>query len=121
MHGPTYMGNALACAAANASLDLFEREPRIAPSRAHRSAAPPRPRTRARDCRACATCASKAPSASSNWKRLNKDDLRRRFIEKGVWIRPFGNIVYTTPPFTITDDELKTVTSAMVKVLQELR
>ncbi|MDZ4867613.1 MAG: adenosylmethionine--8-amino-7-oxononanoate transaminase [Alphaproteobacteria bacterium] len=117
MHGPTYMGNALACAAANASLDLFETEPRIAQAariEAHlrRALEPARALPGVRDVRV------KGAIGVIELETLNKDDLRRRLIEKGVWIRPFGNIIYTTPPFTITDEDLKTVTSAMVDVLR---
>lgn len=117
MHGPTYMGNALACAAANASLDLFETEPRIAQAariEAHlrRGLEPAREMKAVRDVRI------KGAIGVIELEQLNKDDLRRRLIEKGVWIRPFGNIIYTTPPFTITDEDLKTVTSAMVDVLR---
>jgi adenosylmethionine-8-amino-7-oxononanoate aminotransferase len=117
MHGPTYMGNALACAAANASLDLFETEPRIAQAtriEAHlrRALEPARALPGVRDVRV------KGAIGVIELEQLNKDDLRRRFIEQGIWIRPFGNIIYTTPPFTITDEDLKTVTSAMVDVLR---
>ena len=45
--------------------------------------------------------------------------LRARFIEEGVFIRPFGNIIYLTPAFTIAPDELKTLTDAVVKVVRE--
>ncbi len=118
MHGPTYMGNALACAAANASLDLFEQEPRIAQAARiewalRRGLEPAREIPGVRDVRV------KGAIGVIELEQLNKDDLRRRFIEKGVWIRPFGNIVYTTPPLTVTDDELKIVTSAMTDVVRE--
>ena len=106
MHGPTFMANALACAAANASLDLFEREPRLDRSRRFR------PR--------CATGSSRAGSLPGvkdvrvkgaigvvELDRIeNLDALRQRFMEEGVFVRPFGSIVYLTPAFTIGEEEL---------------
>ena len=65
-------------------------------------------------------CASKERSAWSN--SIASDDvaaLRRRFVEEGVWIRPFGNIVYLTPPFTIGADELAMLTRAIYRVLAD--
>ncbi len=44
--------------------------------------------------------------------------LKRRFVEAGVWVRPFRNIVYLTPAFTIGEDELKRLTDAIVAVLR---
>jgi adenosylmethionine-8-amino-7-oxononanoate aminotransferase len=46
--------------------------------------------------------------------------LRARFVEEGVFIRPFGNVIYLTPSFTITPTELKTLTDAVVKVVRAL-
>jgi adenosylmethionine-8-amino-7-oxononanoate aminotransferase len=48
------------------------------------------------------------------------DSLRTHFIEQGVFIRPIGNIVYLTPAFTISSDELKTLTDAVVKTVRQL-
>jgi adenosylmethionine-8-amino-7-oxononanoate aminotransferase len=120
MHGPTFMGNALACAAANASLDLFEREPRIRQikrieGQLRAGLEPARRLPGVRDVRV------KGAIGVIELERLNKDALRQRFIEEGVWIRPFGNIVYTTPPFVISDEDLTRLTTAMVKVVQEQR
>jgi adenosylmethionine-8-amino-7-oxononanoate aminotransferase len=50
----------------------------------------------------------------------NLDALRARFVEQGVFVRPFGNIIYLTPAFTITADELKTLTDAVVKVVRAI-
>jgi adenosylmethionine-8-amino-7-oxononanoate aminotransferase len=50
----------------------------------------------------------------------NLDAMRARFAREGVFIRPFGSTVYLTPAFTISPDELATLTSAVVKVVSEL-
>jgi adenosylmethionine-8-amino-7-oxononanoate aminotransferase len=115
MHGPTYMGNALACAAANASLDLFETEPRIAQAarieaQLNRELEPARALPGVRDVRV------KGAIGVIELESLDRNALRQRFIEQGVWIRPFGNIIYTTPPFTISEADLRTITKAMVEV-----
>ena len=39
------------------------------------------------------------------------------FVERGVWIRPFGELVYTMPPFIIEPDDLSRITAAMVQVV----
>jgi adenosylmethionine---8-amino-7-oxononanoate aminotransferase len=116
MHGPTFMGNALACAAANASLDLFEREPRLDQAlriEAHLKTAlePLRGRPGVRDVRVLGGI------GVVELETLDRDELRARFITEGVWIRPFGNIVYVTPPLTINDIELRDLTAAIVKVV----
>ena len=106
MHGPTFMANALACAAANASLDLFEREPRLAQVAAIEAAlardlAPCRDLPGVVDVRVKGAIGVVELAASPD-----VDALRRRFVAEGVWIRPFGRIVYLTPAFTIAADEL---------------
>jgi adenosylmethionine---8-amino-7-oxononanoate aminotransferase len=117
MHGPTFMANPLACAAANASLDLFEREPRldqIANIAAALSAdlAPCRNRVGVLDVRV------KGAIGVVELERIeNLNSLRQRFIAEGVFIRPFGSIVYLTPAFTIAKDELGKLTAAIRRVL----
>jgi adenosylmethionine-8-amino-7-oxononanoate aminotransferase len=49
------------------------------------------------------------------------DALRAQFIEQGVFIRPIGNVIYLTPAFTISFDELKTLTDAIVKTVREMK
>jgi adenosylmethionine-8-amino-7-oxononanoate aminotransferase len=49
------------------------------------------------------------------------DALRVRFVEQGVFVRPFGNIIYLTPAFTIAPDELKTLTGAVATVVLSLK
>ncbi len=46
--------------------------------------------------------------------------LRMRFVEEGVFVRPFGNIIYLTPAFTIAPNELEKLTDAIVKVVRSL-
>jgi adenosylmethionine-8-amino-7-oxononanoate aminotransferase len=118
MHGPTYMGNALACAAANASLDLFEREPRLAQVKAiseqmASELAPSRDLPGVKDVRV------KGAIGAVELERIdNVDRLVARFVEEGVFIRPFGNIVYLTPAFSIGADDLTQLTGAIDKVLR---
>jgi adenosylmethionine-8-amino-7-oxononanoate aminotransferase len=119
MSGPTFMANPLACAAANASLDLFEQEPRIAQVEAIE-------RQLYNELSAC--------------KELNKvldvrvkgaigvieldttpDEIyamRQKFIKLGVLLRPFANIVYIMPPFIITPAQLGVLTNTVISVLQ---
>jgi adenosylmethionine-8-amino-7-oxononanoate aminotransferase len=121
MHGPTYMANALACAAANASLDLFEREPRMQQVAAialalERGLAPCGALPRVKDVRV------KGAIGVVELDRIdNLDALRARFIEQGVFIRPFGNVIYLTPAFTISDKELNSLTDVVVKTVYELK
>jgi adenosylmethionine-8-amino-7-oxononanoate aminotransferase len=117
MHGPTYMGNALACAAANASLDLFEQEPRLRQVADLSSALaeglePCRGMPGVRDVRVRG-----AIGVVELVRIENLDALRARFVAEGVFIRPFGTTVYLTPAFTISPDELATLTTAVVRVV----
>lgn len=119
MHGPTFMGNALACAAANASLDLFEREPRLSQAgqigRAMKEALEPcRLYPGVRDVRV------RGAIGVVELEQIdNLDELRQRFVEAGVWIRPFRNIVYLTPSLAIDADDLSRLTSAICGVLAQ--
>lgn len=120
MHGPTYMGNALACAAALASLDLFEREPRLAQVRAiegqlREGLAPCAALPCVREVRV-----KGAIGAVELHSTPDRAALCRQFLEAGAWIRPFGNIVYLTPAFTTTPDDLRRLTDAIETVLSAL-
>ena len=120
MHGPTFMANALACAAANASLDLFESEPRLA-----QVAAIARQMAEALEpCRAMPQVKEVRVIGAIGVVELKRIDdlngLRARFIAEGVFIRPIGNVVYLTPAFTITPDELQRLTDAIVRVVGAL-
>jgi adenosylmethionine---8-amino-7-oxononanoate aminotransferase len=121
MHGPTFMANPLACAAANASLDLFESEPRLQQvadieAQLREQLAPCAKIPGVVDVRVkgaigvvqCATLQGPFGDAAA---------LRAKFAEKGVWIRPFGDIVYLTPAFTIKPDQLAALTSTISDVL----
>jgi adenosylmethionine-8-amino-7-oxononanoate aminotransferase len=45
--------------------------------------------------------------------------IRRRFVEKGVWLRPFGNVVYIMPAFSIDQGDLTKVTDTMIEIIGE--
>jgi adenosylmethionine-8-amino-7-oxononanoate aminotransferase len=119
MHGPTFMANALACAAANAALDLFAQEPRLAQVAALSAAL-------ARELAPCLGLPGvvdvrvKGAIGVVELERIaDADALRQRFVDEGVWIRPFGRIVYLTPAFTIAPDELAMLTGAIQRVLRQ--
>ena len=119
MHGPTFMGNALACAAANASLDLFERERRLAQVNdisvaLERGLEPCRGLPGVKDVRVLGAIGVVELERIADLGRL-----RARFVEEGVFVRPFGTTVYLTPAFTITAAELAWLTAAVVKVVGE--
>jgi adenosylmethionine-8-amino-7-oxononanoate aminotransferase len=119
MHGPTYMANPLACAAANASLDLFQTEPRLAQVAAIEAQL----RNELAPCRTLAGVADVRVKGAIGAVELkggiDLDALRRRFAELGVWVRPFGNVVYLMPPFVIGAADLNRLTGAACRVLAE--
>jgi adenosylmethionine-8-amino-7-oxononanoate aminotransferase len=117
MHGPTFMANPLACAAANASLDLFAQEPRLAQvadiERLLREGLEP-----CRKSHAVKDVRIKGAIGVVELERIeNLNELRQRFIAEGVFIRPFGSIIYLTPAFTIPEEDLLRLTEAVRRVL----
>jgi adenosylmethionine-8-amino-7-oxononanoate aminotransferase len=117
MHGPTFMANPLGCAAANASLDLFEREPRLEQVAAisaqmARELEPCRGLPGVRDVRVLG-----AIGVVQLAEIKDPPGLRQKLIAEGVWVRPFRDILYLTPAFTITPAELSRLTGAIRRVL----
>jgi adenosylmethionine---8-amino-7-oxononanoate aminotransferase len=117
MHGPTFMANPLACAAANASLDLFEREPRESQVRAIEDGL----RRGLEPCRTLPKVVDVRVRGAVGVVQLAPDvdvyALRARFVEQGVWVRPFKDVVYLMPPLVIGTEELETLTRAIRVVL----
>ena len=119
MHGPTFMANPIACAAANASLDLFEGEPRIAQIQAIETQL----REELKPCHKLESVADVRVKGAIGVVQLSNPSgeyilaLRQRFIEEGVWLRPFSDVVYIMPAFTISTTELTQLTDAVFKVL----
>ena len=120
MHGPTYMANPLACACANASLDLFECEPRLAQI----AAISAQMRAQLEPCRGLPGVCDVRVLGGIGVVELDRIAdmmaLKAALAEAGVWIRPFRNIVYLTPAFTVSEEELQRLTSSIVKVLGSL-
>ena len=120
MHGPTFMGNPIGCAAALASLDLFEQEPRLDQVKAIetqliKELEPARELPAVKDVRVCGSIGVIETTGLGDVNLLKK-----RFVEAGVWIRPFGNIIYTIPPYIIGQKDLTQITSAMVNLSKNL-
>lgn len=119
MHGPTFTGNALGCAAANASIDLFETEPRLAQVAAIEAQLS----AELAPCRGLVGVADVRCKGAIGVVQLDRvpdhDRLRRRFLEAGVWVRPFGDVVYLMPPFVIAPDALSMLTAAVCTVVSE--
>jgi adenosylmethionine-8-amino-7-oxononanoate aminotransferase len=119
MHGPTFMANPLACAVANASIDLLLDSPwqeRIAAmSRAFSQYLLP-----CQSWDGVAEVRSKGGIGVLELEQpVDMTRITRRFVDKGVWIRPFGKLVYVMPPYIISDEELDQLLTAMTAAVAE--
>ena len=118
MHGPTFAGNALACAAANASLTLFETEPRLAQV----AAIEEQLTEELAACRGLAHVIDVRVKGATGVVQLDRvpdlDALREAFVGENVWVRPFNDVVYLMPPFVISPDELEALTRAVYGVVE---
>lgn len=120
MHGPTFMGNPLACAVANASIDLLlSTDWRTNISRIESILMDKlyvlKDRDYVADIRvlgAIGVVELKSP--------VDLASIQKQFVDAGVWIRPFGKLVYLMPPYVISDDELVFLCDAVISVLDNL-
>ena len=117
MHGPTFMGNPLACSIACASLDRLSDNsplPRIGEIEGilRRELAPAAALPQVADVRTLG-----AIGVIELHRSVDMATLQQRFVDEGVWVRPFGRLVYAMPPYIIKDQELETLARAMVRVV----
>ncbi|WP_236075258.1 adenosylmethionine--8-amino-7-oxononanoate transaminase [Mariprofundus sp. EBB-1] len=116
MHGPTFMANPLACAVALASLELLlasDWKQDVSTIEAQLNAE----LSACKGFDAVADVRIKgAIGVIEMHQRIDVEQVQKELIEQGVWLRPFGKLLYTMPPFIISETELRRITSAITQV-----
>ena len=120
MHGPTFMGNPLACAAANASLKLLEQnhwrqQVKFIEKHLIQGLSCCRSLSTVQDVRvlgAIGVIEMKNP--------VNISDIQPQFVKQGIWVRPFGKLIYLMPPYTINATEIDILCRGIFSVIKDM-
>lgn len=119
MHGPTFMANPLACSTALSSIELlldsdWQQNIERIQSLLEQQLSPASDFANVKEVRVLGAIGVVEMQQPVDMKNITED-----FVDAGVWVRPFGKLVYLMPPYIISDDDLITLTSSVVKVVKQ--